>query len=158
LLAYDPKLCRDVALKVPRADILVNPEVRARFHQEACAAAALDHPNLVPVYDAGEVGPMCYIASAFCPGVSLAQWIRQQTDPVPAGTSATRVTTLAEAVQHAHGRGILHRDLKPGNVLLVDMVPKITDFGLAKLLEGARGTPVEDCRTHTGAIVGTPSY
>ena len=117
-LAYDPRLRREVALKVPRAEVLVTPELRARFRHEAMAAAGLDHPNIVPVYEAGEEGSVCFIASAYCPGITLAAWLRRRTRPVPYRMAAGLVATLAEAVEHAHRRGVLHRDLKPSNVLL----------------------------------------
>jgi WD40 repeat protein len=74
-LAHDPQLGRDVALKIPRAVALVTPELRSRFQHEARTAAGLDHPNIVPVYEAGEVGPLCYIASAYCPGPTLGEWL-----------------------------------------------------------------------------------
>jgi WD40 repeat protein/serine/threonine protein kinase len=176
-LAHDPHLRRDVALKVPRAEALVSPEARERFLREARAAAGLEHPNVVPVYEAGEVGAVCYIASAYCPGTTLAQWLRRRDEPVAAREAAALVTTLAEAVEHAHGRHVVHRDLKPSNVLLavghVSNVPsapgtletcptfgtpRITDFGLAKLLEGEPGASAAGAQTESGAIVGTPCY
>lgn len=166
LLADDPLLGRPVALKIPLPDALLKPNLRDRFLREARAAAGLDHPNLVPVYEAGEVGPVCYIASAYCPGTNLAVWLKQQDQDVPARTAAALVAAVAEAVQHAHGRGILHRDLKPSNILLVPrpaegpvgppdelrFIPKLTDFGLAKLLQE------HEHETTTGVIVGTPEY
>jgi WD40 repeat protein/Flp pilus assembly protein TadD len=179
-LAHDPQLRRDVALKVPRAEALVSPEARQRLLREARAAAGLDHPNVVPVYEAGEVGSVCYIASAYCPGPTLAQWLKQRDEPVPAKEAAQLVATLAEAVEHAHRRGVVHRDLKPSNVLLElswegeapaeplrpgsagaspsQGTPKITDFGLAKLLEGEPGASATGAQTESGAIVGTPCY
>ncbi len=168
--AYDPHLRREVALKVPRAEVQVTPELRTRFRHEAMAAAGLDHPNIVPVYEAGEEGPVCFITSAYCPGTTLAAWLRRRSGPVPYNMAAGLVATLAEAVEHAHGRGVLHRDLKPSNILLEalatgetaadgsDLVPRVTDFGLAKLLDAV---PVEDSTanpTATGVILGTPSY
>jgi WD40 repeat protein/serine/threonine protein kinase len=171
-LADDPRLGRAVALKVPRADALATPELRRRFFQEARAAAALDHPNLVPVYEAGEAGPVCFIASAFCPGITLAEWLRGRAEPVPFRLAARLVATLADAVQHAHARGVVHRDLKPANVLLetragdgpasggegpdglADFTPRITDFGLAKLVSDGTGAGP----TKSGVILGTPSY
>ena len=74
--AFDPRLGRDVALKVPRPDVLLADGLRERFQREGRAAAGLDHPNIVPVFEAGEVGPACYIASAYCPGPTLKEWLR----------------------------------------------------------------------------------
>jgi serine/threonine protein kinase len=149
LLARDPVLGRDVAVKVLRPEYHLTPEMRRRFLREARAAAALDHPHIIPVYEAGEEGPVCYIASANCDGPTLAQWLAGREAPVPARTAARLVLALAEAVAHAHAHGILHRDLKPANVLLaprppgeaapagdeLEFVPRLTDFGLAKFLD-----------------------
>jgi WD40 repeat protein len=197
--AFDPRLCREVALKVPRADVLASPELRQRFLREARTAAGLEHPNLVAVYDAGEVGPFCYIVSAYCRGPTLHAWLRQRPEPVPPRTAAALVACLADAVGYVHGRGVLHRDIKPGNVLLEpnpksenrnpkeapkrnennlktagrpvsdlgpsglgivsdfefeisDFIPRLTDFGLAKVEEA------ETQPTRTGAVLGTPDY
>src|SRR5579872_2818484 len=148
-LAFDTQLRREVALKVPRLDALVTPELRARFHQEARAASALDHINLVQVYEAGEIGIFSYIAYAYCPGLTLAQWLEQRREPVTGPEAAALMVKLAEAVQHAHNRGVLHRDLKPDNILMTGLpdgkdklvelksaIPKTTDFGLAKIMPG----------------------
>ena len=158
-LAYDEEMGRDVALKLPRADALITPDIRRRFLREAHAAARLDHPNLVAVYDAGEIGPICYIASAFCDGTTLGRWLESRSEPVPIRQAARLVRALARGVTHAHARRILHCDLKPGNVLLVpptnpgeDPVPRITDFGLAKLLEAP---PSESTAARP---LGTPPY
>src|SRR5262249_20797050 len=106
-------------LKVPRPGVLVDPLLSERFRQEARAAAVLDHPNLVPVYDAGEADGLSYIASAYCPGTNLASWLRDHREQVPGRDSAELGAVLAGAVQHAHERGVWHRDLKPANILLV---------------------------------------
>jgi WD40 repeat protein/serine/threonine protein kinase len=159
-LAFDPLLNRDVALKLPRPDCLMTPELRRRFLREGQAAAGLEHVNIVTVHEAGEVNGVCYLASTYCPGPTLAAWLRGQSGPVPVATAARLVAELADGVEHAHRRGVLHRDLKPANVLLQAQglqplglaVPKITDFGLAKL----RDTQSED--TRSGLLLGTPEY
>ena len=169
-LAYDPRLRRELALKVPRAEVLITPELRTRFQHEAMAAAGLDHPNIVPVYEAGEEGSVCFIASAYCPGITLAAWLRHRTGSVPYQVAAGLVATLSEAVDHAHRRGVLHRDLKPSNVLLEttspgtpggdgsEFIPRVTDFGLAKLVDMGSGESDTTSPTLSGVILGTPSY
>jgi WD40 repeat protein len=171
-LAHDPLLGREVALKIPRVPALMTPELRQRFHHEALAAARLDHPNLVPVYEAGVVGDICFLTSPYCPGITLAAWLQDRGQPVPWDVATRLLITLAEAVQHAHSRGVLHRDLKPANIILqiadsrfkiADLksticnlqsaIPRITDFGLAKLL--VEGQPDQ---TGSGMILGSPCY
>ena len=117
-LARDPMLGREVALKVPRPEVLITPEVRRRFLREARAAAGLDHPNIVGVHEVGEAGPVCYIASAYCAGPTLSRWLKARTEPVPPRLAAQLVAWLSDAVRHAHDRGVLHRDIKPSNVIL----------------------------------------
>lgn len=152
-------LGREVALKMPLPERLLNASDVHRFLREARAAARLDHPNIVRLYDAGELGPLGYfIASEFCAGLSLRQWLKEQSTPVPPRLAARWVAALADAVQHAHERGILHRDIKPDNIVLAsgpdsdDLVPRLTDFGLAKLIEEA------DDNTRSQARIGTPYY
>ena len=164
-LAEDTRLRREVALKVARPEVLAQPELRRRFLREARAAAGLDHPNVTPVYDSGEVDGICYIASAYCAGDNLEVWLRRQERPVPPRRAAALVAALAGAVEHAHQRGILHRDLKPANVLLfpapgpaadatgdLGFIPQVTDFGLAKTADE------NDHETKSGILLGTPAY
>ncbi|MFI4875605.1 MAG: serine/threonine-protein kinase, partial [Blastopirellula sp. JB062] len=157
-LAVDTQLNRDVALKIPRVDDLTD-EQRRRFHQEAEFAASLEHPHLVAVYDAGQVGEVSYIASAFCPGQNLAQYMAQRDQPCNLRTAVNVIAHLADAMHHAHQRGVVHRDLKPSNVMLTEkpcddlpFTPQITDFGLAKLGEQR----MRD--TSTSLVMGTPLY
>src|SRR5262249_59320417 len=119
-LAFDPSLNRQVALKVPRPEIVLNRDMRQRFLREAHTAAGLDHPNLVPVYEIGEDGLACYIASAYCPGTSLADRLVEQSTLMDPRLAACLIARTAEAVKYMHSRGVLHRDLKPSNILLTE--------------------------------------
>jgi eukaryotic-like serine/threonine-protein kinase len=149
--AWQSSLKRLVALKVIRAGSFADRDVAARFRAEAELAARFQHPNIVQVYEVGEHEGVGYLALEFVPGGSLHEKLAGL--PHPAQESARLLEVLARAVHYAHQRGIVHRDLKPANVVLTeDGVPKITDFGLAKLQESSHGL------THTGAILGTPSY
>src|SRR5205823_10371525 len=122
----------------------------ARFRAEAEAVARLRHPNVVQVYDSGDAGGLPFLSLEVCAG-SLADQL--DGTPWPPRRAAELVATLAGAVEAAHRAGVVHRDLKPGNVLLAeDGTPKITDFGLAKRLDASAGP------TATGAVLGTPSY
>lgn len=165
-LAWDPRIARLVALKIPRYEALASAELQSRFEQEAQAAARLDHPHIVPVLEAGVDGVMPYIASKYYSGATLARWLELRSTPVDPRDAAALVEQLAEAVEHAHRRGVLHRDIKPSNVLLAHesatsgqpnfdldaAVPKLMDFGLAKLADGARDM------TRSGAMLGTVRY
>ena len=170
-LAFDTQLRQKVALKMPRDRGLLSPAGNHAFAWEGRAAAGLDHPHILRIYDAGEIDGIPYITSAYCAGPTLARWLKDRAEPVPARMAAQLVVALASAVQHAHSRGVLHRDLKPSNILLSPLaagdsgadiegfafVPKITDFGLAKVF--ARGmTDPDHAPTETGAILGTPGY
>jgi WD40 repeat protein len=158
-LAWDAVLGRPVALKVPHPAVLLSAALRERFFREARAAGALDHPNLVPVYEAGRVGPLCYLTTAYVEGPTLGDWLRGRGGLLPPQEAARLVADLARAMEHAHSRGVLHCDLKPDNVLMQAPaeaggrpVPRVTDFGLARLLTegGALSRSVR--------IAGTPLY
>jgi len=115
--AHDHRLDRDVALKIPTANSLLNSESRQRFERECRAVASLNHPNIVPVFEVGSDGPVDYLASELVEGTDLANWVR--TNGVSdALKTAQAMVKVAEAVQHAHSRGVVHRDLKPSNILL----------------------------------------
>jgi tetratricopeptide (TPR) repeat protein len=157
--ARQVRLDRVVALKMLRGDD-ATPEELSRFRLEAEAQARLSHPNVVQVFEVGDVGGRPYFALEYADGGTLAEALRG--GPQPARQAARLIRTLALAVEHAHRRGLVHRDLKPGNVLLfregspdgegAGPVPKISDFGLAKRLQEASG------QTRSGEVLGTPSY
>jgi serine/threonine-protein kinase len=134
-----------------RAGELASPDDVQRLRIEAEAAAHLDHPHIVPIYEIGEHRGQPYFSMRLIDGSSLAQQVsRLVEDPRAA---ARLLATVARAVHHAHQRGVLHRDLKPANILLDSRgVPYVTDFGLAKRLEGDGGL------TQSWAILGTPGY
>jgi eukaryotic-like serine/threonine-protein kinase len=148
-LAFDEQLERLVAVKVPHPELVPGPEAALAYLAEARAAAQLDHPHIVPVYDVGSSDDCpCFIVSKFIEGRTLAQQLKEQW---PSFAEAQRlVATVAEALHHAHQRGIVHRDVKPGNILL-DLAgrPYVADFGLA-LRETSFGTGPSSA--------GTPAY
>lgn len=166
--AHQVSLNRPVALKMILAGQLASLEAVERFRMEAEAAAHLDHPNIVPVYEVGTRDGHHYFSMKLIPGRSLSEakqdWsVIRSDEPDSARTHAELrirqrdvarlMETLARAVDHAHQRGVLHRDLKPGNVLIDEAgEPHITDFGLAKRMDG------DSQLTVSQAIVGTPAY
>ena len=149
--ARQTALNRTVALKMILHADHAGPDELGRFQAEAEAIARLQHPNIVQIFEIGEHQGKPFFSLEFCPGGSLAS--RLKGGLPPPRRAAALVETLAWAMQAAHDADLIHRDLKPGNVLLAaDGTPKIADFGLAKKLEADHG------RTHTGAVLGTPSY
>jgi tRNA A-37 threonylcarbamoyl transferase component Bud32 len=149
--AFDPHLQREVALKVLHLGTLDNPRAIERFLREATAAAQLRHPHIVPIYDAGRDGPHYYIASAFIKGRTLAD--AGDEGPLGFRRGAGIVRDLAEALSYAHDMGIVHRDVKPANVMLDEKGrPHLMDFGLAHRHDTAEKL------TQEGALLGTPAY
>src|SRR5262245_25050327 len=148
-LVFDEQLERFAAVKVPHRQLVPGPEAAALYLAEARAAASLDHPNIVPVYDVGSAPDCpCFIVSKFIEGRTLARHL-EAGRPSFAET-ARLVATVAEALSHAHQRGIVHRDVKPGNILLDTAGrPYVADFGLA-LRESNFGTGP--------CYPGTPAY
>jgi thiol-disulfide isomerase/thioredoxin len=148
--ARQKSLGRVVALKLILAGQLASPEQVRRFHHEAEEAGQLDHPHIVPIYQVGELNGQHFFAMKLIEGGSLGDRIKHFTRDHHG--AARLMATVARAVHYAHQRGVLHRDLKPGNILLDECgQPHVTDFGLAKHL-GHEGT------TLSGAILGTPGY
>ena len=147
-------LDRRVALKFIRSGTLATEEDDARFRSEASAAARLNHSGIVAVYDFGRSQGFQYLSMELVEGVSLADRLRE--GPLEADATARMAIELCEAIDHAHGHGVVHRDIKPSNVLLDannDRL-RVADFGLAKCL----GDDTREDWTLSGTMVGTPSY
>jgi hypothetical protein len=148
--AYDPRLDRDVALKVLK-QAQPSERVMGRFFREARAVARLDHPNIATVYDAGFDNGSSWVAYQLVSGRPL--WWYREHQRVDAATAARMVRALADALDHSHHMGVVHRDIKPGNVIIDDRgQPRLIDFGLA------RRSDLDSDLTRDGAILGTPAY
>lgn len=154
--ARDCRLDRIVALKTLRVRTTKSEQQIERFLREAKAAARLDHPNIVPCYDSGEYDGWHYLTMAYVAGKSLQD--RLADGPLKPEDAARLVHALAGAVAHAHHQGVIHRDIKPSNVLLdKDGRPRLTDFGIAKLIDGDLfSAPAQ--LTLVGQVLGTPGY
>ena len=149
--AFQVTLKRPVALKMIRAGVLAGDDELRRFQNEAEAIALLDHPGIVPVYEIGEHDGQKYFSMKLVRGGSLAELLATYKDDPKA--VASLIVEAADAVHHAHMRGILHRDLKPANILIdAEGHSHITDFGLAKRVEA------DAEMTASGAVLGTPAY
>lgn len=167
--ARQVRLDRTVALKMLlRSDLASGPEIE-RLRNEAAAAAQLDHPHIVPVYEVGEVDDRPYFSMKYIAGTTLSQ--RLFDGPLSQREAARLMIPVCRAIEAAHSRGVLHRDLKPSNILIDrDGQPHVTDFGLAKRFDSEENgagsdSSAESARaaaraflTQTGAILGTPSY
>ncbi len=153
--ARDEKLERIVAIKLLAPGMFTGDEARRRFHKEALALAKLSHAHIAVVYDVGEQDGVDYIVMECVPGESLAAKLKSGPLTVKDATSIT--LQIAEALEDAHEQGVIHRDLKPANVMITPKgQAKVLDFGLAKLLAGARDLTVSV--TETGGLIGTPLY
>ena len=149
--ARQKSLDRTVALKVISLGQWASKEHLRRFRREAEAAARLEHPGIVPIHEVGERDGFCYFSMQFIEGGQLDEVVEDA--PMPIRRSAELVAQVARTVHYAHEHGILHRDIKPGNILLDEQgEPHLTDFGLARLVE------TESTVTRTLEVLGTPSY
>ena len=149
--ARQKSLNRTVALKVISLGQWASEAHLKRFQREAEAAASLDHPSIVPIYEVGERDGSCYFSMKFIDGGQLDEVAKLK--PISARKAAELIAKLARTVHHAHEHGILHRDIKPGNILIdATDEPHLTDFGLARLVE------TESTVTRTMEVMGTPSY
>ncbi|ADB18697.1 serine/threonine protein kinase [Pirellula staleyi DSM 6068] len=144
-------LGREVAVKMILRGQLASPADRERFQAEAQAAAKLDHPGIVPVYEVGQVDGRPYFSMKYIQGTTLSH--RLAEGPMDSREAATLLARVAHAIHFAHTKGVLHRDIKPSNILLDNAgFPHVTDFGLAKQTSDAASL------TKTGAVLGTPAY
>ena len=175
-LGFDPVARRERAIKIPRPEFLGSLHLMERFQREVAAVAPLDHPNIVPVLESSFYGVTPYIVMPYVSDITLAGWRASQLDISPRD-AAEIVRQLADGMAHAHERGVLHRDVKPGNVLLASraskvahgseatngteggvlpFVPRLTDFGMAK--QAATEISEELQQTRTGTVIGTICY
>ena len=156
-LAKHPRLPREDALKVLPAELTVNPEFRARFVREAELAASLSHPNIVGIYDRGEQDGQFWISMTYVAGTDARVLCQQFSGGLPVSEALPIVSAVASALDYAHHRGLLHRDVKPANILLTepDDQPRrvfLADFGIARLVDDPTGL------TATNMAVGTVAY
>jgi len=151
-LAHDRKHDRKVAVKVLRPELssLIGPD---RFVHEIQVAARLNHPGILSVYDSGESDAHLFYVMPYVEGESLREKLDREGQ-LPMGEALSIVGDVASALEHAHARGVIHRDLKPDNILLYQGVPMLMDFGIALAASAAADTRL----THTGLLVGTPQY
>jgi serine/threonine protein kinase len=154
-LALDTRLDRQVALKILPARFTRNGERVARFRREAKAASGLNHPNIITIYDIGEIGDTWFIATEFIEGVTLRERLAARNMDLREVLEIAVQCTFA--LQAAHRAGIVHRDIKPENIMVrPDGLVKVVDFGLARVSEAGKESSVE--ATQAGTLIGTPRY
>jgi len=153
-LAQDDQLDRQVALKIPTAQVAGSPKQLERLYREARSAATLSHPNICSVYDVGEIDGRHYISMAYVDGRPLSDFVRRDK-LLPERQVVAVVRRIALALQHAHEQGVIHRDLKPSNIMIDPRrQPIVMDFGLARQV----GSDSDIRLTRQGAILGSPAY
>jgi predicted ATPase len=157
--AKDIRLDREVAIKTLSLERLAQPEALARFEKEARSASALNHPNIVTIYELGRVDSTCYIAMELVDGGTLRQLLA--SGPIPFRKVVTLAAQVAEALANAHQIGVVHRDLKPENLMVCSRgTAKVLDFGLAKVaaVNPASGSNATTTMTEEGVVMGTVGY
>lgn len=157
--AYDPKIDRVLAIKVLQQEYCEKPEYAQRFIREARAAGALSHPNIVTIYDVGDASGVPYIAMELLAGETLENELLKR-GKFGIGAVIDIGHQLADALNYAHGMGVVHRDIKPSNIMISQdgRTVKILDFGIARVAEGAPGQSMEGVMTQMGQVIGTPRY
>src|SRR5262245_23866829 len=152
-LAHEAALDRDVALKVLPPEQAITLERRERFRREARTAARLSHPNIVPLYTFGEVAGLMYFVMGYVSGESLGARLKRQSR-LPSEDARMLISEIAGALDYAHRQSVVHRDIKPDNILLDETTqrPVLTDFGIAKMRVS------NEVLTLTGSLIGTPQY
>src|ERR1700692_4620406 len=138
--ARDTRLDRTVAVKVQPEHLSQKPQLRERFEREARAVSRLNHSNICTLHDVGQQDDVDYLVMEFLEGDTLAQRLRK--GPLPLEQALRYAVEIAGALDHAHRHGVIHRDLKPGNIMLTKGGAKVLDFGLAKIGEGFKPSPV----------------
>jgi len=152
-IGEDQRLSRKVAVKVLRSDLARDPSFVARFRKEALAAAGLNHPGIVAVYDSGEEGANSYIVMELVTGHTLREEI-QKSKKLTVERSLEIIDGVLDALSYSHTNGIIHRDVKPGNIMLTDSGDvKVMDFGIARAMDDIGAT-----MTSTWNVVGTAQY
>ena len=159
-VAHDPRLARDVALKVLSPELAKQPEFRERFLSEARSCSSLNHPNITTIHEIGEASGTHFIAFELVDGDTL-ETLLSREGPLPPSRVLELALPIARGLHYAHERGVIHRDLKPSNVVVSSLgVPKLLDFGLAKAVTGPVGSESETLvrLTQAGMVVGTLAY
>ena len=163
--ARDTRLDRIVAVKVLPENVASRPGFRQRFEREARTISSLSHPHICPLYDVGHQDGTDFLVMEYLEGESIAQ--RLKKGPLPLDQALRYAVEIAASLDHAHRHGVVHRDLKPGNVMLTKLGAKVLDFGLAKVRAGVQERTassavatamVTEAITAHGAIVGTLQY
>ena len=155
--AYDPKIDRTLAIKLLKTHLLTDEEYRVRFFREAKGAGILSHPNIVTVFDVGEEDNHPFLAMEWVEGTTLADILKQGRKFTPKEVVEIGIQ-LARALDYAHKKGIVHRDVKPGNIMLVkeSLTVKVADFGICRINEA--DTQRQGQQTQMGDVLGTPHY